>query len=151
MFSLNSMRTPLNNFPTRHAGFLLLAAAAAFALPRGAAACTLPASADRTLIIATPSRPSLSSTVVVQDSNPDSDGERSVSSDQLEKYVAVYRDMQQDRGLTVESAAAKESLSLSQFRKLEQKIERDDVAREHVRIELQKAATASPAAGSAKN
>ncbi len=59
--------------------------------------------------------------------------------------------MQQDRGLTVESAAAKESLSLSQFRKLEQKIERDEVAREHVRIELQKAATASPTVGPAKN
>jgi hypothetical protein len=56
--------------------------------------------------------------------------------------------MQRDRGLTVESAAAKESLSISQFRQLEQKIERDDIAREHVRTELQAAATASPSAAS---
>jgi hypothetical protein len=69
-----------------------------------------------------------------------------VSPDQLEKSVAVYRAMQIDRGLTVESAAAQQSLTLSQFRELEQKVERDDVAREQVREELQKAATASPSA-----
>ena len=69
-----------------------------------------------------------------------------MSPDQLEKSVAVYRAMQIDRGLTVESAAAQQSLTLSQFRELEQKVERDDVAREQVREELQKAATASPSA-----
>ena len=56
--------------------------------------------------------------------------------------------MQHDRSLTVESAAAKESLSINQFRQLEQKIERDDVAREHVRTELQAAAIPSPSAAS---
>ncbi len=71
-----------------------------------------------------------------------------MSSDQLQKYVAVYREMHNDRGLTVENAAAKESLTLSQFRELEQKIERDDVAREQVRRELQAAAHDSPAATS---
>jgi hypothetical protein len=42
--------------------------------------------------------------------------------------------------LTVEQAAAKEGLSLTAFRNLEQKVERDDAAREHVRDELQKSA-----------
>jgi hypothetical protein len=45
--------------------------------------------------------------------------------------------MQRDRNLTVETAAAKEGLSVAQFRALERKIERDDATREHVRTELQ--------------
>jgi hypothetical protein len=82
--------------------------------------------------------------VVAQDT--DSNDDTGVSPDQLQKYVAVYRAMQHDRGLTVESAAAKESLTLSQFRELEQKVERDEVAREQARRELQAAAHAGPSA-----
>jgi hypothetical protein len=62
-----------------------------------------------------------------------------VPPDQVEKYVAVYKDMQRDRGLTIDKAAAKEGLTVSNFRDLEQKIERDEPAREHVRTELQAA------------
>lgn len=144
------MRTPPFNFSTRQAAFLLLTATAALAIPRGAAAFMRAASALTTSIDAVPFRPTLGSTLA-QQSDSAADDKNGVSSDQLEKYIAVYRDMQHDRGLTVESAAAKESLSISQFRELEQKIERDDFAREHVRTELQKAAITSPAAGPAKN
>ena len=56
--------------------------------------------------------------------------------------------MHRDRSLSVEGAAAKEGLSINQFRRLEQKIERNEVAREHVRTELQAAASASPSAES---
>jgi hypothetical protein len=71
--------------------------------------------------------------------NDDSD-ESDLAPSDIEKYVAIYRDMQKDRSLTVEQAAAKEGLSLTAFRNLEQKVERDDAAREHVRDELQKSA-----------
>jgi hypothetical protein len=152
------MHIPSSNFltrPTRYlgtvltgpAGLLLMTAAAAFGIPLNAAAFTLSAPALTTSPAAASSRAFVRlGSVLAQDS--DSDNDNGVSSDQLEKYIAVYRDMQRDRGLTAESAAAKESLSISQFRELEQKIERDDVAREHVRSELQAAATASPSAAS---
>ena len=79
---------------------------------------------------------------LVQDSDEDTDSE--VPSDQVEKYVAVYKDMQRNRSLTVETAAAKEGLSIAEFRELERKIGRDDAAREHVRTELQAAAAEKP-------
>jgi hypothetical protein len=79
---------------------------------------------------------------LAQDSDDEDDKE--VPPDQIEKYVAVYRDMQRDRSLTVESAAAKEGLTVSQFRQLEQKVEHDDAALERARSELQAAATQSP-------
>jgi hypothetical protein len=83
---------------------------------------------------------------LAQDSDSDSDEDNGVSSEQVEKYVAVYRDMQRNRSLTVETAAAKEGLSLSEFRQLEEKIERDDDSRERARTELQAAAAPSPSA-----
>ena len=52
--------------------------------------------------------------------------------------------MQRDRSLTVESAAAKEGLTVSQFRQLEQKVEHDGAALERARSELQAAANQSP-------
>jgi hypothetical protein len=70
----------------------------------------------------------------------DDSDENDIAPSDVEKYVATYRDMQRDRSLTVEQAAAKEGLSLSAFRDLEQKVERDDAAREHVRDELQESA-----------
>ena len=77
---------------------------------------------------------------LVQDSDADSE----VAPDQVEKYIAVYKDMQRDRSLTVETAAAKEGLTVAEFRELEDKIGRDDAAREHVRTELQGAAAEKP-------
>ena len=83
-----------------------------------------------------------SAPALVQD---DDEGANSdVPSDQVEKYVAVYKDMQRDRSLTVETAAAKEGLTIAEFRELERKIGRDDAAREHVRTELQAAAASKP-------
>jgi hypothetical protein len=79
---------------------------------------------------------------LVQDSDDDADSE--IPPDQVEKYVAVYKDMQRNRSLTVETAAAKEGLSVAEFRELERKIGRDDAAREHVRTELQAAAAEKP-------
>jgi hypothetical protein len=76
--------------------------------------------------------------------NSDNDVDSEVPPDQVEKYIAVYKDMQRDRSLTVEKAAAKQGLSVAEFRALEQKIERDDPAREHVRTELQGAVEQSP-------
>lgn len=61
---------------------------------------------------------------LVQDSGADTDSE--VPSDQVEKYVAVYKDMQRDHSLTVDAAAAKQGLTVTEFRELEQKVERDD-------------------------
>ncbi len=65
------------------------------------------------------------------------DDEKEVPPADVEKYIDTYKAMQKDRGLTVEQAAAKQGLTLSQFRSLEDKIERDDTLREHVRKALQ--------------
>ena len=66
---------------------------------------------------------------------------------QIENYVAVYAAMQRDRGLTVEQAAMQRGMSLQAFRQLENRIERNDAAREQARKQLQQAASesASPA------
>jgi hypothetical protein len=73
-----------------------------------------------------------------QDDNGGDDTE--VPPAQVEKYIAVYKAMHRDRSLTVEKAAAQQGMSLAQFRDLENRIERDDAAREHVRDALQNAA-----------
>ncbi len=65
------------------------------------------------------------------------DDEKEVPPTDVEKYINTYKAMQKDHGLTVEQAAAKQGLTLSQFRSLEDKIERDDTLREHVRRALQ--------------
>ena len=80
----------------------------------------------------------------------DSGADTDIAPDQVQKYIAVYKDMQRDRGLTVEQAAAKEGLTLSAFRDLEQKIERDEPTRDHVRAELQSAAAIAPTPVTAK-
>jgi hypothetical protein len=75
----------------------------------------------------------------------DNDKQGEVPPEAITKYVAVYRDMQRDRGLTVEQAAAKEGMSLAEFRKLEGSIERNSPARGQARKELQAAAKGSVA------
>jgi hypothetical protein len=75
----------------------------------------------------------------------DAGDENEVPSDQVEKYVAVYKAMHENRSLTVEQAAAKQGMSLQQFRQLEDQMQRDDAALQHARDELQAAAVhASP-------
>jgi hypothetical protein len=74
----------------------------------------------------------------------DEDDDKDVPPGQVDKYVSVYRSMQKDHGLTVEQAASKQGMTVTQFRSLEDKIERDDTLRERVRTALRKAA--NPAA-----
>jgi hypothetical protein len=77
----------------------------------------------------------------------DDNNQTDIPPESIAKYVAVYRDMQRDRTLTVKQAAAKEGMPMAQFRNLEGQIERDESARQQVRDELQAAAkNASPAA-----
>jgi len=70
-------------------------------------------------------------------------GDTEVPSAQVEKYVAVYKAMQRDRTLTASQAAAKQGMTLQEFRNLESRIQRDDSALQHARDELQSAAKAS--------
>jgi hypothetical protein len=56
--------------------------------------------------------------------------------DQIDKYVAVYKAMQRDHSLSVEQAAAAQGLTLQAFRELEERIERNDVARDDARRAL---------------
>lgn len=75
---------------------------------------------------------------VAQDDNGTDEGE--VPPEQVDKYVAVYRAMNRDRGLSVEQAAAAQGMTLQGFRELENRVQRDDSALQHVRDELQAAA-----------
>jgi hypothetical protein len=121
--------------------FLVIALALSAGLPFMTAGMLAPAPAAAAL--ASPHFAlMLAQNSLAQDSDDEDDKE--VPPDQIEKYVAVYRDMQRDRSLTVESAAAKEGLTVSQFRQLEQKVEHDDAALERARSELQAAANQSP-------
>lgn len=61
-----------------------------------------------------------------------------VSAGQIDKYIAVYKAMQRNRRITVKQAAAAEGLTLPAFRKIEERIERDSVARDQVRRALMK-------------
>jgi hypothetical protein len=76
--------------------------------------------------------------------NDESD-ENEVSTDDVEKYVSVYKAMQRNRSLTVDQAAAGQGLTTKQFRELEDRVQRDDAALEQAREELQAAAPRSSA------
>jgi hypothetical protein len=81
--------------------------------------------------------------------NDDAD-ENEVSTDEVEKYVSVYKAMQRDRSLTVIQAAAAQGLTLEQFRQLENRVQRDEAALQQARDELQAAAQGSPAANESR-
>lgn len=81
---------------------------------------------------------------VVQDEEVPSD-ETDVPPQDVDKYIKVYQAMQHDRSLTVEQATAQQGLSVPEFRSLEDRIERNDALREHVRQALKPQASASPA------
>jgi hypothetical protein len=74
--------------------------------------------------------------------NDDAD-ENQVSTDEVEKYVSVYKAMQRNRNLTIVQAAAAQGLTVEQFRQLENRIQRDDAALQQARDELQAAAHGS--------
>ena len=92
--------------------------------------------------MATGSPNRIAAPILAQDE--DAGDEKEVPSAEIDKYIEVYKATQRDHSLTVEQAAAQQGLTLEAFRQLENKIEQDDSAREHVRDALQKAATASP-------
>jgi hypothetical protein len=81
---------------------------------------------------------------VVQDEEVPGD-ETDVPPQDVDKYIKVYQAMQRDRSLTVEQATAQQGLSVPEFRSLEDRIERNDALREHVRQALKPQASASPA------
>ena len=69
--------------------------------------------------------------------------ENEVSTDEVEKYVSVYKAMQRNRSLTVNQATAAQGLTIQQFRQLENRVQRDDAALQQARDELQAAAQGS--------
>jgi hypothetical protein len=89
--------------------------------------------------------PSAAFGTLAQDSGNSEDDE--VPPKDVEKYVAIYQAMQHDHTLTAEQAASRNGMTLEAFRQLENRVQRDDAAMEHVRDELKAAAVhASPAA-----
>ena len=70
--------------------------------------------------------------------------EADVPPQDVDKYIKVYQAMQHNRNLTVEQAASAQGLSVSAFRSLEDRIERNDALREHVRDALKPQASPSP-------
>jgi hypothetical protein len=76
------------------------------------------------------------------------DEESEVPPDQVEKYIAVYKAMQRDHNLKVEQAAAAQGLSLSAFRDIEERVERDDMIRDRVRQALRRGEAGAPSASS---
>ena len=73
--------------------------------------------------------------------------ENEVSTDDVEKYVSVYKAMQRNRSLTVNQATAAQGLTIEQFRQLENRVQHDDAALQQARDELQAAAQGSPIPG----
>ncbi len=110
------------------AAYLILAAAGGATL--SAVVCAAPGGAAARRALAQPM-------VIAQN-------DHEVSSADVEKYVAVYSAMQHNHSLSVEQAAAAQGLTLRAFRELEQRIERDDVARDQARRALARSA-AQPA------
>ena len=80
---------------------------------------------------------------VVQEDEGSGD-ETDVPPQDVDKYIKVYQAMQHNRNLTVEQADAAQGLSVSAFRSLEDRIERNDALREHVRDALKPQASPSP-------
>ena len=115
----------------------VLVICAAIAIPQ-ASAIAIPET-RATLASPTPRTVIASGTGTVQ-TDTDEDDDKDVPPGQVDKYVSVYRSMQKDHGLTVEQAASKQGMTVTQFRSLEDKIERDDTLRERVRTALRKAA-----------
>jgi len=113
---------------------------ATIAIPQARATSRLPAQFS-----ATDSHRQIAATVIASgtgtvQTQAAEDDDKDVPPGQVDKYVSVYRSMQKDHGLTVEQAASKQGMTVTQFRAIEGKIERDDTLRERVRTALRKAA-----------
>ena len=72
---------------------------------------------------------------IVQEAPSTQPGE-TVSTSEVEKYVAVYDTMHRNRKLTLQEAAASQNLSVPAFRDLERKIEQNPSALAQARTEL---------------
>jgi hypothetical protein len=72
---------------------------------------------------------------IVQEAPSTQPGE-TVSSSEVEKYVAVYDAMHRNRKLTLQEAAANQNLSVPAFRDLEHRIEQNPSALAQARTEL---------------
>lgn len=77
--------------------------------------------------------------LIVQEAPSTRPGE-TVSSAEVQKYVAVYDAMHRNRKLTLQQAAAAQGLSVAEFRNLEQRVEQNEAARKQARGELMKRA-----------
>ncbi len=73
-----------------------------------------------------------SALILAQDSDDIAPDEDAVPTAQVDKYIAVYSAMQKNHSLTVEQAASKQGLTVSEFRTLEDKIERNPVVHQRV-------------------
>jgi len=73
-----------------------------------------------------------------------SDEEAEVAPADVERYIAVYKTMQRNHSLSIDQAAAQQSLTVAAFRKLESRIEHDDALRERVRKALRETAEPTP-------
>jgi DNA-directed RNA polymerase sigma subunit (sigma70/sigma32) len=83
------------------------------------------------------------SQVITQD---DESNDNEISTEDIEKFVSVYKAMQHNRSLTIDQAAAAQGLTTEQFRRLENRVQRDDAALQQARDELQAAAQGAPSA-----
>lgn len=120
-------------FPTKskfHARVRELSAASLFlsALMAAPAAHALPGLANPAI-----SRHLLQRTDLLIAQDDGADEEKDVPQSQIDKYVAVYKAMQKNHGLTAEQAALQQGMTISQFRELENRIEGNDLVREQVR------------------
>jgi hypothetical protein len=74
--------------------------------------------------------------IVVVQTHEQTQAGQVVSANEVKKYVAVYKAMQHNHRLTAEQAAATQGLTAEGFRNLEQRIERNDLARDQARRAL---------------
>jgi len=78
-----------------------------------------------------------------QDSSDGPGDDDSIPPRQIEQYVAVYRAMQRNHSLTIEQACAQQGLTVSAFRAIEHKVERNDQVQTRVREALKGGAPAA--------
>jgi hypothetical protein len=113
------------------------AAAVTFAQPAGAATGwpAHPAAAAAREISGTREINGNRPAALAQDDD-DQDTANQVQTKQVAQYVAVYKAMQKNHGLTVDQACAQQGMTVTQFRDIENKIERDDALTALVRKSL---------------
>ena len=81
---------------------------------------------------------------LVQDTSLPPD-DTDVPPQEVDKYIKVYQAMQHNRNLTVDQAAAQQGLSLTDFRNIENRIQRNDALQQHVKESLRPQASPTAA------